>query len=138
MRGNGGRSPAAAFRAVLYCGKDTAVALEIQLRQFGDIVIVYLTGRATIGLGNDLLNAKLRQVVESGAKKILVNLSGLAQIDSSGISSIVRTFVTLERTGGTLKLLNAEGRVKEVLTVTRLLAAIPNFEDENKALASFH
>lgn len=138
MRDNGGRSPAVAFRAVLYRGKDTAVALEIQLRQFGDIVIVDLTGRATIGLGNDLLNAKLRQVVESGTKKILVNLSGLAQIDSSGISSIVRTFVTLERTGGTLKLLNAEGRVKEVLTVTRLLAAIPNFEDENKALASFH
>ncbi|HEY7679651.1 MAG TPA: STAS domain-containing protein, partial [Terriglobia bacterium] len=98
------------------------MALEIKVREFGDISILDLLGRATIGLGNDLLNAKLRQVVEGGAKKILLNLTGLLQIDSSGISSIVRTFVTLERAGGSLRLLHAEGRVKEVLAVTRLLA----------------
>jgi anti-sigma B factor antagonist len=113
------------------------VALEIKTREFGDITILDLSGRATIGLGNDLLNARLRQVVEGGSKKILLNLTGLLQVDSSGISSIVRTFVTLERTGGALRLLHAEGRVKEVLAVTRLLAAIPHFDDENKALASF-
>lgn len=121
----------------LRAGKDTGVALEIQIREFGDITILDLKGRATIGLGNDLLNAKLRQVVDSGTKKLLINLTGLVQVDSSGISSIVRTFVTLERAGGALRLVNAEGRVKEVLAVTRLLAAIPNFEDENQALASF-
>ena len=118
-------------------GEEKGVALEIKVREFGDISILDLNGRATIGLGNDLLNAKLRQVVEGGAKKILLNLAGLQQVDSSGISSIVRTFVTLERGGGSLRILHAEGRVKEVLAVTRLLAAIPHFDDENKALASF-
>ncbi|HWQ03060.1 MAG TPA: STAS domain-containing protein [Candidatus Nitrosotenuis sp.] len=113
------------------------MALEINIRQSGDVTIVDLVGRATIGLGNDLLNSKLRQVVEGGAKKVLMNLSGLTQVDSSGISSIVRTFVTLERTGGAMRLLSATGRVRDVLTVTRLLAAIPNFDDEAKALASF-
>lgn len=113
------------------------MALEIKTREFGDITILDLVGRATIGLGNDILNAKMRQVVDGGAKKVLLNLGGLVQIDSSGISSIVRTYVTLERAGGSLRLLSPGGRVKEVLTVTRLLAAIPFFEDENSALASF-
>jgi anti-anti-sigma factor len=76
-------------------------------------------------------------VVESGAKKLLINLAGMTQIDSSGISSLVRTFVTLERNQGTLKLLSPGGRVKEVLAVTRLLAAIPTFDNEAAAVASF-
>ncbi|MBI1750000.1 MAG: STAS domain-containing protein [Acidobacteria bacterium] len=113
------------------------MGLEIAIREEGDVTILDLSGRATIGLGNDMLNAKLRQVVDSGAKKLLINLSGMTQIDSSGISSIVRTFVTLERTQGSLKLLNPAGRVKEVLAVTRLLAAIPTFDSESAALASF-
>jgi anti-sigma B factor antagonist len=113
------------------------MALEITVREFGDITILELVGRATIGVGNDTLNARLRQVVEGGAKKILLNLQGLVQVDSSGISSIVRTLVTLERSGGALRLLNVSGRVRDVLTVTRLLAAIPHFDDEAKALASF-
>jgi len=117
--------------------KEDIVGLEITIREEGDVTILELKGRATIGLGNDMLNAKLRQVVESGAKKLLINLAGMTQIDSSGISSIVRTFVTLERNQGTLKLLGPVGRVKEVLAVTRLLAAIPTFEAEAAALTSF-
>lgn len=113
------------------------MALEISFREVGDVTILDLNGRATIGLGNDLLNAKLRQAVDSGAKKLLINLSNMTQIDSSGISSLVRTFVTLERSKGALKFLGPTGRVKEVLAVTRLLAAIPTFDDEAKALASF-
>ena len=113
------------------------MGLEIAIREEGDVTILVLTGRATIGLGNDMLNAKLRQVVEKGAKKILINLTGMTQIDSSGISSLVRTFVTLERNQGALKFLNPTGRVREVLAVTRLLAAIPTFDNEATAIASF-
>jgi anti-sigma B factor antagonist len=113
------------------------VGLEITIREVGDVTILDLKGRATIGLGNDMLNAKLRQVVEGGSKKLLINLAEMTQIDSSGISSIVRTFVTLERNKGALKLLNPTGRVKEVLAVTRLLAAIPTFDAEPAAVAAF-
>ena len=113
------------------------MGLEITIRESGDVTILDLKGRATIGLGNDMLNAKLRQVVEAGSKKLLINLAEMTQIDSSGISSIVRTFVTMERNKGALKLLNPAGRVKEVLAVTRLLAAIPTFDAETAAIASF-
>ena len=113
------------------------MGLEITIREEGDVTILELKGRATIGLGNDMLNAKLRQVVDNGAKKLLINLFGMSQIDSSGISSLVRTFVTLERNQGALKFLNPVGRVKEVLAVTRLLSAIPTFDNEAAAVASF-
>jgi anti-sigma B factor antagonist len=113
------------------------VGLQIAVRQAGDVTVLDLQGRATIGLGNDLLNTKLRQVVEGGARKVLVNLEGTSQIDSSGISTLVRTFVTLGRVGGSLKLLKPMGRVRDVLEVTRLMTSIPTFDDEGQAVGSF-
>ncbi len=113
------------------------MGLQIEIRKSADVTILELRGRATIGLGNDLLNAKLRKVVEGGARKLLVNLSATTQMDSSGISTLVRIFVTLGRAGGSLRLLGPNGRVREVLEVTRLLDSIPTFDDEATALASF-
>ncbi len=101
------------------------------------MTLVVLQGRATIGAGNDALVNKLRDVVDGGAQKVLVNLEGVSQIDSSGISTLVRNYVTLGKKGGTLKLLKPIGRVKEVLDVTRLTSCIPSFDDEAKAVASF-
>lgn len=101
------------------------------------MTLVVLQGRATIGAGNDALVNKLREVVDGGAQKLLVNLEGVSQIDSSGISTLVRNYVTLGKKGGTLKLLKPTGRVKEVLDVTRLTSCIPSFDDEAKAVASF-
>jgi anti-anti-sigma factor len=113
------------------------VGLQLLVRQSGDVVILDLLGRATIGSTTDRLNAQLRQLIDSGATKILVNLTDLAQVDSSSISTIVRAYVTVRRTGGTLKLLSPRGNVKLVLGMLRLLDAIPTAEDEAQAVASF-
>lgn len=111
--------------------------LQVAIREAGDVVILDLKGRLTIGPGSDLLTSQLRGLIESGSRKVLLNLAGLTQIDSSGISAVVRAFVTLKRSGRSLKLLGATGRVLEVLSVTHLLSAIPNFDAEPAALASF-
>jgi anti-anti-sigma factor len=113
------------------------MALEISIRQSGDVTIVDLQGRATIGANTDLLNRQLRKLAVGGALKLLVNLAGLTMMDSSGIATIAGTYVSLIRQGGRLKLLRPSGRVREVLTVMRLLDSIPTFEDEVEALASF-
>jgi len=111
--------------------------LQASIRTSGDITILDLQGRATIGVGNDLLSSHLRKLIDGGSRKLLLNLTDLTQVDSSGISTIVRTFFTLRRTGGCLKLLRPRGRVKAVLEVMRLVESIPTFEDETQALASF-
>lgn len=113
------------------------MGLQISTRNSGDLTIVDLQGRVTIGSSNDELSAKLRNLIGDGAKKILINMDGLQQIDSSGISTVVRSFVTLRRENGAVKLLRPKGHVYEVLEITRLIHMIPTFMDEKIAIESF-
>jgi anti-sigma B factor antagonist len=113
------------------------MGLQIAVRQAGEVTILDMQGRVTIGTGNDTLSSTIKQTLDGGARKVVLNLRGVNQIDSSGISTVVRAFVTLGRSGGGLKLLGATGRVRDVLEVTRLLASIPHFEAEADAVKSF-
>ncbi len=114
------------------------MGLQISIRETGDVTVLDLCGRSTIDDGSsELLGSQLRKLVASGVRKLLLNLINLTQVDSSGISVIVGTYVSLKRQGGELKLLCPCGRVLEVLTVFHLLSTIPTFEDEAQALASF-
>jgi anti-anti-sigma factor len=113
------------------------MGLQIAIRHAGDVTILDLQGRATIGPTNDSLSANLRKLIDAGESKILLNLAGATQIDSSSISTIVRAFVSLRGRGASLKLLSPRGNVKLVLEMLRLLNVIPNFDDEATALISF-
>jgi anti-anti-sigma factor len=84
-----------------------------------------------------LFDKYLRGLVAGSKRKLLLNLENLTQIDSSGVGIIVETYVSLKRLDGELKLLSPRGRVLKVLTMFRLLDAIPTFENETQALASF-
>ncbi len=113
------------------------MGLQITTRKSGDVTILDLSGRAIIGQSNEALNTELRKQIAAGAQKVLVNLASVTQMDSSGISTLVRTFVSLERGGGSLRLLRPQGHVRAVLELTRLIQSIPTFNDEAQALASF-
>ena len=91
----------------------------------------------TIGNGRFLLSVHLRKLVANGVRKLLLNLTDVTQLDSSGISALVGTHVSLSRQGGSLKLLCPCGRVQDVLRVMRVADIIPTFEDETQALGSF-
>lgn len=113
------------------------MGLQISIRQSGDVTILDLQGRATIGRGSEMLNSHLRKLIDEGARKVLLNMAGLAQVDSSSLSTIVRAFVSLERAGGSLRLVKPHGSVKLVLETLHLLDVIPNFEDEAQAVVGF-
>lgn len=114
------------------------MSLQISVRECGDVSILDLRGRSTIDDGeSELLSGHLKKLVDKGVRKVLLNLTDLTKIDSSGISIIVGTCASLRRRGGDLKLICPSGRVLEVLTVFRLLEVIPSFENEAKALSSF-
>jgi len=114
------------------------VGLQISLRKSGDVTIVDLRGKATVNDGeSEQLRSRLEKLVGTGVRKLLLNLTDLIQIDSSGVSIIAETYVSLKQQGGRLRLLGPRGRVLQVLTVLRLLDVVESFEDEAQALASF-
>jgi anti-sigma B factor antagonist len=113
------------------------VGLQISIRESGDVTILDLQGRSTIDGESELLDNRLRKLIANGVRRVLLNLTDLTQVDSSGVGVIIDTYVSLKDQGGDLKLLCPRGRVREVLRVLRLLEIIPCFENETKALASF-
>src|SRR5215831_14476735 len=112
------------------------VSLNVSIRKSGDVTILDLGGRSTINGGeSELLSSHLQELVASGVRKLLLNLTNLSQVDSSGIRTIVTTYVSLSGQGGNLELLRPRGPVLEVLSLLRLLEIIPSFEHETRALA---
>ncbi len=113
------------------------MGLQISIRKYEDVTVLDLTGRAVAAVETNLLSAELQKLVAQGARKLLLNLTAVTQMDSSSISVIVKTYASLRRPGGSLKLLRPRGHVLQVLNVLHLLEVIPSFEDETQALASF-
>lgn len=113
--------------------------IQISIRESGNVTIVDLRGRWTIdgAAESELLSRRLKELVANGMRKYILNLADLTKIDSSGVSIIVQTYVSLRSKGGELKLLRPCGRVLEVFRAVHLLELIPSFEDETHALASF-
>jgi anti-sigma B factor antagonist len=113
------------------------MALELAKRVSGDVTIIDIRGRCTLGDETESLDRDLKKAIDDGSRKLLLNLTELSQIDSTGVSIIVATYVSLRRLKGEVKLLHPTGRVQTVLAITHLLQVIPNFDEEDKAVASF-
>jgi anti-sigma B factor antagonist len=111
--------------------------LEVSAREANGIQLVEVHGRLTIGEPSEMLNDFVQNLTKLGARKIVVNLNDIPQIDSSGISVLVKLSIALARQGGALHLVTGQGRVRDALTVTRLVEAIPTFETEALAKSGF-
>lgn len=111
--------------------------LEVSSRESGGVHYLQVHGRLTIGEPSEHLNDFTQNLLQQGAKKMIVNLNDIPQIDSSGISSLVKLSISLARHGGGLHLVCGPGRVRDALTVTRLVEAIPTFDSEAAASAGF-
>jgi anti-sigma B factor antagonist len=103
----------------------------------GDVSVVDVAGRITLGEGSSALRDLLREMVGKGDKKILLNLGDVSYIDSSGIGELVSGFTTVTNSGGQLKLLNLNKRVKDLLQITKLYTVFDVHEDEAGAVRSF-
>jgi len=111
--------------------------MEINVREANGVYVLEVHGRLTIGEPSEQLSEALQSAIDQGARKVIVNLNGVPQIDSSGISSLVRISIRLAREKGALHLVCGTGRVRDALTVTRLVEAIPTFDSDATALGSF-
>ena len=111
--------------------------MQIEERASGDVVIFDLKGKLTIGEGDELLKDKINSLIQRGHRKLLLNLEGVPYVDSAGLGEIVRTYTTVSRQGGNLKLLNLAKRIEDLLAITKLLTVFDTYESEQEALDSF-
>jgi len=113
------------------------MSIKLSNRQVGDVTVVDAAGRITLGEGSSALRDMLRDMVAKGQKKILLNLSEVSYIDSSGIGELVSGFTTVTNQGGSLKLLGLTKRVKDLLQITKLYTVFDVHDDEASAVRSF-
>ncbi len=106
-------------------------------RQVGDITIIDVVGRIVFGDGEQDFRDVVTRVTEAGVVKLVINLAEVPYVDSAGISQLVRAHVTTANRGGRMKMLKLTRRVRELLTLTRLLTVMEAFESEEDAIASF-
>ena len=112
--------------------------MEIEEQAVGEVMVIKVTGDITLNKGGDvILKDKINSVLQQGHKKLLLDLGGVAYVDSAGLGQLVQVKVTASRSGAELRLLNITKRLKDLLVVTRLSTVFDSYENESEALASF-
>lgn len=111
--------------------------MKSQIRNQGDVRIIELSGKITIGSGDVKLRELITSALEDGATKILLNLGGVTAIDSSGIGEMVACYTTVTNRDGQLKLMKLSPKINDILQVTQLITVFDVFDTEDEALATF-
>jgi len=111
--------------------------MRVTTRTKGDVTIIDLNGKITIGSGDIALRNAVQDAVNSGATKVLINLHEVTTIDSSGVGELVGAYTTATNRGIKLKLVNLPDKVSDILTVTQLITVFDTYDNEDEAISAF-
>ena len=111
--------------------------MNISQRQVGDVTILDMSGKITIGVGDVAIRDAVQVALGGGARDILLNLKNVTTIDSAGVGELVSAFTTVTNRGGKLKLANLPAKVNDILSITQLITVFEVYDSEDEALASF-
>jgi anti-sigma B factor antagonist len=106
-------------------------------RSVDGVEIIKLDGKITIGAGDTQLREVITSALNSGKNNVLLDMSGVTTIDSSGIGELVGSYTTVTNRGGKLKLLHLPAKLNELLHVTQLITVFEVYENESEAVGSF-
>jgi anti-sigma B factor antagonist len=101
------------------------------------VAVIDLSGKITLGEGSSMIRKMIRELIEQGRRKILINLEEVDYIDSAGIGEMVGAYTIVRGAQGELKLINLTKRVKDLMQITRLLTVFDVSDDEATAVRSF-
>src|SRR5262245_25979964 len=111
--------------------------MTITERKSGDVTILDVEGKILLGEGDVQLKRKIDELIDRKETKLLLNLANVPYMDSGGLGEIVRSYTTVKRAGGDLKLLNATKRINDLLTITKLITVFEMHDDEAAAVKSY-
>jgi anti-sigma B factor antagonist len=113
------------------------MAFTAKAHKVGNITIVNLDGRITLGESTGLLREELRSLLAAGDKLIILNMQNVSYVDSAGLGELVGAYTTATNQGGAVKLLNLQGKMKDLMQITKLHTIFTTFDDEQAAIDSF-
>ena len=113
------------------------MSAKVNSRQVGEVTVVDLEGRITLGEGSNQLRDELRRLISTNRKKILLNFAEVSYMDSSGMGQLVAGFTTVTNQGGQLKLVNLAKRTKDLLNMARIGSIFEIYDDEAAAIVTF-
>ena len=113
------------------------MSVKLTTHQKGEVIVVVATGKLTMGEGASTLRTKIRELVASGSRRIVLNMADVSYMDSSGLGELIGAHTTVVTAGGEIKLLNLAKRVHDLLKLTKLYTVFEAFEDEASAVDSF-
>jgi len=111
--------------------------MKIRQREIGDVVVLDVNGKIMGGPDSEAFQATIDTLVESGKRKVLVNLENVSWINSTGLGILIAGFSSLQKSGGKLKLVNVSQRIESLLAVTKLSTIFESFRQEDEAVRSF-
>jgi anti-sigma B factor antagonist len=114
------------------------MSFKATTREVGDVTVIDMDGRITLGEGSALLRDLIRENLARGRKKIVLNLAGIIYIDSTGLGELVSGYRLIKSEGGEIKLLNLNKKVTDLLQITRLYTVFDIHNQETQAVSSFH
>lgn len=111
--------------------------MKTTVRTVGQVSVVDLSGKITIGEGDVILRDKVQELLDAGHKQVVLNLEKVSYMDSAGIGELVAVFKRAREKGGTVKLLRPSGKVEDLLQLTKLWEVFEIFSEESQAVTSF-
>ena len=111
--------------------------MAVSTRKVGDVTIVDLKGKITIGVGDVALRSAVQEALQGGAKKILLNMKDTTTIDSSGVGELVGSYHAVTSRGAKLRLAQIPDKVMDLLTITRLITVFDSYDTEDEAIKAF-
>ena len=111
--------------------------MKIEKRKKGNVAILDLKGKILFGDGIDELRNSINAAIKDNEKFLVLNFAEVPYLDSTGLGEVVRSYTTLKKEGGTVKIANLTNKVKDLMMVTKLITVFETFNNEDEAVKSF-
>ncbi len=109
--------------------------MDITARKVGQCKVLDCSGELTLGPATAAVRKAVREAIQDGTKKLVLNLGKVTYIDSAGIGELISSYTHVKNQGGSLSLLNLTKKINTLLVITKLITVFETFEDEKSALA---
>ena len=113
------------------------MALTTKVRRVGNVAVLDLSGRITLGENTGILRDEIRSLLSQGTKQIVLNMADVSYVDSAGLGELVGAYTSATNQGGSVKLMNLQGKMRDLMQITKLYTIFSTFDDEKAAIASF-